>query len=101
MIIIDRIHYNSYAQSYAFHIIQQQRRAITLAVGESAGYRFNDDQWVLCCLESHSTPEDFGLDPVGTVDLALHEAARTDYWYSTERHYEFDEEMENYEEEAE
>lgn len=80
--------WNFAAAYYAADLIPVVRKTVVLEPREMAGLRFKDDSTVMWRLESMFTDEQFGLDPVGCVDKALHECAMSDYWYEVEKKYE-------------
>lgn len=66
-------------------MIRHARKVVKLHEGAETGSRFNDDQLVLMRVESMFYEVEFIHEPLRTVEGALLDAAKADYWYNREK----------------
>lgn len=97
MIDLTAARYAGDVQEVAISMIRHARKVIALPDGTECGTRFNSDEMTLRRLESMFSETEFIHEPLNTVEAALLDAAKSDYWYSNEKEYVFQEPEEDYE----
>lgn len=91
MYTIERVPYSPTAREIAYDLIPKLRDGVELPGSDvMQGVRFKDDDSVFIRLESMTKEGDFMTCPRASVELALIEAARSDYWYEHEKEYEME-----------
>jgi hypothetical protein len=87
---LQRKPYSTHAKDIFDIAIDHRRSGLVLPSNASKGARFNDNTSVLARLESMSTENDFIKCPGIRIDSALIDAASSDYWYQTEKKYDYE-----------
>jgi hypothetical protein len=67
--------------------VAHRRQIVDLPKAALRGFRFKNDLGVLARLESMFTEAQFMACPGITIDAALIDAAQADWWYSNEKDY--------------
>lgn len=67
--------------------VEHRRMVLQLPVDAMKGTRFNSDESVLARVESACQEIEFMACPGPSVDAALTDAARSDWWYAHEKRY--------------
>jgi hypothetical protein len=82
------IKYSPESRAKAITMFHELRNRVVLdETNSERGSRYGNDDHVMWILESQSKEDQFLTDPAFTVCQALHEAARSDYWYHWEKDY--------------
>lgn len=90
-IFLQRDLYTPETKDYAVSLISEMRRIIVLPEQTMKGRRFNDNESVLSRIESAAREEAFKIDPVKFANIALVDAAQSDWWYEYEKDWGSDE----------
>lgn len=84
-------------QEVAISLIGFARELVDLPVEAEKGSRFNDTANVLWRLESMFSEDEFVHDSVKTINAALIDAAKSDYWYAHEEQWDYTYDADEYE----
>lgn len=94
---LNRELYTVATMEHASQVISERRELLVLDYSrELPGRRFFSTHYVLAVLESFSPESQFESDPIGTVDRALRDAAKADFWYENESQFQIDDALEDY-----
>lgn len=74
-------------RAVALELMPHARLVVKLPDEAERGSRFNDNAGVLWRLESMFDADDFAIDPINTINAALIDAAKSDWYYSHEKDY--------------
>lgn len=93
---MDALKYSDDVRALAREFIILTREHVQLPADAERGVRYDYNDGVLWRLEGMFTEDEFLNDAVHAVEMALIDAAKSDYWYSHEKEYEWpdDEEYE-------
>jgi hypothetical protein len=89
--------YEPEIQALALELIGHTRDVVKLPSDAEKGARFNNTTEVLWRLESMFTEDDFLGDTIHTIELALLDAAKADYWYANEKEWDTEVVQDEYE----
>lgn len=97
---VDAVKFTDGMRAVVIELLPYVRLAVKLPDNTERGVRFNDTAGVLWRLESMFGEDEFAHNPVGVIEAALIDAAKSDYWYSNEKDYEWPESVDEDESEG-